>query len=273
MERPWNRTVIRSKPQWTLVLREQVVAAATMGRAAFSHGARVRPTFVVHSLGRSGSTLLTDLLASHPQIECDGEILSHPLYVTTPGRLVRDRAKLFSSKAYGFKIRPRHYADQGIANPGAFLGGLHADGWRVLHLERRNLLRIALSWVTNDQTGVVHRTFRDRRRTPRARHIPPDALLRQLARVSHDTAVEQAALAGVPHLRLVYEDDLLREDTREATMNRVFEYLGLPPAPVSTRYVRLTSDRLEDVVENHQELKTALRGTAYERFLDTSVSS
>lgn len=268
MERPWNRTVIRSKPQWALLLREQVVAAATMGRAAFSHGARVHPAFVVHSLGRSGSTLLTDLLASHPQIECDGEILSHPLYFVSPGRLVRSRAALFSSTVYGFKMRPRHYADQGIANPAAFLAGLHADGWRVLRLERRNLLRIALSWITNEQTGVVHRTFRDRRRTPRARHIPPDALLRQLARVSRDTAVEQAALSAVPHLRLVYEDDLLRENTRGATLNRVFEYLGLPPAPVATRYVRLTSDRLEDFVENHQQVRDALRGTAYEHFLD-----
>lgn len=260
--------MIRSKPQWALLLREQVVAAATIARAAFAHGARVRPAFVVHSLGRSGSTLLTDLLACHPQIECDGELLSHRLFITSPGRLVRNRATLFPSKAYGFKMRPRHYADQGIANPAAFLAALHADGWRVLQLERRNLLRIALSWVTNEQTGVVHRTFRDAGHSRRARRFPPEALLRRLGRVAHDTAVERQALSAVPCLRLVYEDDILRTDTRQAAMNRVFEHLGLPPVPVSTRYVRLTSDRLEDFVENYQEIAEALRGTPYERFLD-----
>ena len=63
MERPWNRTVIRSKPRWALLLREQVVAAATLARAALATGTATRPRFVVQSLGRSGSTLLTDLLA------------------------------------------------------------------------------------------------------------------------------------------------------------------------------------------------------------------
>ena len=77
-----------------------------------ARGTATRPRFVVHSLGRSGSTLLTDLLAAHPQIECDGEILSHPVLITTPERLVRDRARLFPSKCYGFKMRPRHYDDQ-----------------------------------------------------------------------------------------------------------------------------------------------------------------
>lgn len=267
MERPWNRKVIRSKPGWALILREQVLAAATLGRAAFAHGSRQRPAFVVHSLGRSGSTLLTDLLACHPDVECDGEILSHRLLVSSPERLVRSRARLFPTQAYGFKMRPRHYADQRMASPAAFLSGLYGEGWRIVHLERRNLLRIALSWVANQQTGVVHRTFRDSGHSPRARHVPPDMLLRQLARVSNDVAVEQAALSNLPHLRLSYEDDLLEQDTRQDAMNRVFEYLGLPPAPVSTRYVRLTGDRLEDLIENYEEIAAALKGTPYAQFL------
>lgn len=266
MERPWNRTVIRSKPHWALVVREQLVAAATLARAAMAHGTATRPRFVVQSLGRSGSTLLTDLLAAHPLIECDGEILSHRLLLTTRARLVRERARLFPSKCYGFKMRPRHYQDQGIADPAAFLAALHADGWHVVHLERRNLLRIALSWVANEQTKVVHRTVRDRSAVQR-QHVPVDMLLRQLARVARDVDVEQRALAGVPHHRLVYEDHLLSTGTRQASMNHLFATLGLPPAPVSTKLVRLTSDRLEDFVANHEEVRRALRGTEWERFL------
>ena len=266
VERPWNRTVIRSKPRWALLVREQLVAATTLARAALASDAATRPRFVVQSLGRSGSTLLTDLLSAHPQIECDSEILSHRLLITTPGRLVRDRARLFPSKCYGFKMRPRHYQDQGITDPAAFLGALHADGWQVVHLERRNRLRIALSWVANEQTKIVHRTVRDRSSVQR-QHVPVDMLLRQLARVAHDVDVEQRALAGVPHHRMVYEDDLLGLDTRQASMDRLFATLGLPPAAVSTRLVRLTSDRLEEFVENHDEVRQALRGTAWEKFL------
>lgn len=261
--------MIRVKPRWALLLREQLVAAATVSRALFAGSHSSRPRFIVHSLGRSGSTLLTDLLACHPDIECDGEILSHRLVVTSPERLVRDRARLFRSRTYGFKMRPRHYSDQGIADPAAFLQRLHADGWRVLHLERRNLLRIALSWVASRQTGVVHRTFRDRSRAVARGYVPIDLLREQLARVSREVAVEEAALARVPHLRLSYEDDLVQEDTRQPIMNRVFDYLDLPPARVSTKYVRLSSDRFEDFVENYDEMAAALAGTQYEPFLNS----
>ena len=266
MERPWNRTVIRSKPRWALLVREQLVAATTLARAALATGTVTRPRFVVQSLGRSGSTLLTDLLAAHPQIECDGEILSHRLLLTTPARLVRDRARLFPSKCYGFKMRPRHYQEQGIADPAAFLTALHADGWHIVHLERRNLLRIALSWVAHEQTKVVHRTVRDRSAVQR-HHLPVDMLLRQLARVARDVDVEQRALAGVPHHRMVYEDQLLTTDIRQASVDQLFATFGLPPAPVSTKLVRLTSDRLEEFVLNHDEVRGALRGTEWERFL------
>jgi LPS sulfotransferase NodH len=269
MERPWNRTVIRVKPRWALLLREQLLAAATVSRALFAGTHSPRPRFIVHSLGRSGSTLLTDLLACHPDVECDGEILSHRLMVTSPERLVRDRARLFRSRTYGFKMRPRHYADQRIADPAGFLERLHGDGWRVLHLERRNLLRIALSWVASRQTGVVHRTFRDRNRAVARGYVPIDLLREQLTRVSREVAVEEAALARVPHLRLSYEEDLVREDTRQPTMNRVFDYLDLPPATVSTKYVRLSSDRFEDFVENYDEMAAALAGTQYEPFLSS----
>lgn len=266
MERPWNRTVIRSKPRWALLVREQLVAATTLVRAAMAGGTATRPRFVVQSLGRSGSTLLTDLLAAHPQIECDGEILSHRLWITTPERLVRDRARLFPSKCYGFKMRPRHYDDQHIADPAAFLKALHDEGWHVVHLERRNLFRIALSWVANEQTKVVHRTMRDHSVRQR-QHVPIAMLRRQLTRVAHDVAVEQQALSGVPHHRMVYEDDLLAADTRQASMDRLFEMFGLPPSPVATKLVRLTSDRLEDFVENHDEVRQGLRGTEWEKYL------
>ena len=47
------------------------------------------------------------------------------------------------------------------------------------------------------------------------------------------------------------------------------DYLDLPPATVSTKYVRLSSDRFEDFVENYDEMAAALAGTQYEPFLSS----
>lgn len=266
LTRPWNRNVIREKPRWALVVREQVIAAATLARAATMRRAAERPRFIVHSLGRSGSTLLSDLLDAHPQIECDGEILSHPLLFVSPDRFVRSRAALFPSVCYGFKLRPRHYADQNIADASSFVRTLHEEGWVIIHLERRNLLRIALSWVTRSHTRVVHRTVRDRHR-PQRQYIPIPELLERLERAETDTLIEQRALADVPAIRLTYEDDLLGHDTQQATMNRLFSELGVGPAVVKSQFVRLSGDRLEDSVENAEEVRRALVGTRWERFL------
>lgn len=68
---------------------------------------------------------------------------------------------------------------------------------------------------------------------------------------------------------MVYEDDLMAAGTRQAAMDRLFATLGLPPSPVSTRLVRLTGDRLEDFVENHEEVRRALEATEWAPFLSS----
>jgi hypothetical protein len=74
---------------------------------------------------------------------------------------------------------------------------------------------------------------------------------------------ERATLAGLPHLALWYEDDLLRRESFQPTLDRVFDHLSLRPAPVSTEYLRTGTDRLADLVANLDEIREALRETEY----------
>jgi hypothetical protein len=266
--RPWNRRGVRTRSTWALIARAQLMAASTILRASFAPASGALPTFVVHSRGRTGSTLLVDLLRCHPAIHCDAEILSHRLWVTSPWALVRGRARLFARQAYGFKLRPPHYATQRIHDPVAFLGGLHAAGWRFVRLTRQNALRTAISGSLIAHTGVLHRRVGDEPTARAAVRIRPDDLLARLERQEREMRLEADTLASFPCLGLTYEDDLLREADRQPALDRVFAYLGLPSAQVSTRYVRLTTDRLTDVVANYDEIASALRDTPYARFLD-----
>jgi len=59
----------------------------------------------------------------------------------------------------------------------------------------------------------------------------------------------------------------LQEESRQPALDRVFDFLNLASAPVSTQYLRLTSDRLSDFVRNHDQLAEMLAGTEYARFL------
>jgi len=267
LARARSRNPVRVRAQWPLLVRAQLLAASSRLRACVAPRSRDLPTFVVLSRGRTGSTLLLDLLRCHPLIHCDGEILSHRLFVTSPQELLRSRAAIFASRAYGFKLRPTHCETQRMREGGAFLAALLAAGWRFVHLTRRDVLRVSLSRLMLAQTKVVHRRLGDRPSDGTPVHIGASDLLSMLARVEREMQTERDLLAPLPHLTVTYEDDLLQEGRRQSTLDRVFDFLDLPSVPVSTRYLRLTTDRLSDFVQNHDELASTLADTEYARLL------
>jgi len=81
---------------------------------------------------------------------------------------------------------------------------------------------------------------------------------------------EEALLEQSPHLNLVYEHDLLRPESHQDTLGRVFDYLGLPSVPVRTTLVRTRSSSLRDFVYNYEEVESAVIDMGYGRFLDDS---
>lgn len=265
-----NRVLKRA--YWPLFLRAQLLAGSTRLRASAARRSRDLPRFVLLSRGRTGSTLLLDLLRCHPLIHCDGEILSHRILVTSPQDLLRGRAAIFASRVYGFKLRPAHYQTQRICEPRAFLAALLEEGWRFVHLTRRNVLRVALSRLALAQTRIVHRKLGDEPLDAAYVRVDSDHLFSLLEEVEREMHVERKLVASLPHLALTYEDDLLHANCRQPALDRVFDFLDLPSAPVSTQYLRLTTDRLSDFVRNHDRLADMLAGTAYARYLSDESS-
>lgn len=95
--------------------------------------------FVIYGQGRSGSSLLLDLIGSHPEVYCESEIFHRKV----AGRLVNPwdyllaRADLAPKPVYGCKMKIYQVTeDQGIEDPHRFMLDLHAAGWKVVHLVR-----------------------------------------------------------------------------------------------------------------------------------------
>src|SRR3954469_16063388 len=105
---------------------------------------RTQRRFLVFAQGRTGSTLLLDLLRSSPGVHCDEELLDRP--VRSPHLwIAAHRAAQGAAAGYGFKVKIYQLTDaQGIADPGRWLGGMDRRGWSVIWLHRRNLLRHVL---------------------------------------------------------------------------------------------------------------------------------
>jgi hypothetical protein len=79
-----------------------------------------------------------------------------------------------------------------------------------------------------------------------------------------------ALLADKDVLQLTYEDDILK-DPRIA-YRRVCGYLGLEPCPAFVRHARSNPFRLDEIIENYDEVKQALSGTEFEWMLEDKIS-
>jgi LPS sulfotransferase NodH len=224
-----------------------------------------RARFVIVSLGRSGSSLLQELLNAHPDIRCEGEILARR--ARAPRLLVSRRAALSRKPAYGFKLLHYQLWQVQQVEPANFLGWLRRRGFVLVYLRRHNLLRQALSNVSARRYGF-HQRGRNVASARERIEVDPDELGYWLDGLAADDAKYQDYLSGVPHIEVVYEDDLIDEPSQQATVRRICAELGVTYAPVETDLVRLAPARIADLVSNYDDLVSALEGSPYGRFLD-----
>jgi hypothetical protein len=101
--------------------------------------------FLILIQGRSGSSLLCDLLDSHPEVRCQSELLHGRL--KAPLTYLTGMASFQpTSRAWGFKTKINQIEQQpGMRSPRELLEALHKDDWSIFSLSRKNCVHAALS--------------------------------------------------------------------------------------------------------------------------------
>jgi len=228
--------------------------------------------FVIFAQGRSGSTLLVDLMNSHPEIFTFGEIMQHNVVrdLRNPVRYAAGVCSLSKSPATGFKVKVYQIENIQGHDPKVVLTQFHEHGWKLIYLVRTNLLRHAVSDIRTEKTGEFHNVkdaeVGGKRATERRIRISPDELMKVIRFREECLAKEERALESLPHLRIEYEKDLLGPEAQRESMNRVFDFLGLPPHDAETAFRKVTSRNISDDIENFDELEAELQRTGYDRF-------
>ena len=231
--------------------------------------------FVIFGQGRTGSQLLMDLLNSHPSVYCDSEIF-HPYYygkVLLPYWHIIScsrQARKLRKQAYGFKVKFYQLENDQKINPNKMIHLLHKNGWKIIYLRRDNILRHSLSNLKADRDQVYHLQNATIDSGPKNKHklqIDCAQLLKYMKGHEKFLQREKEMLKDIPHLELVYEDDLLDAVDHQQTMNRVFQFLGIDSQYVQTDYVRTSSYHLEDLIENYSEVESYLKNTDYYQYL------
>ena len=222
--------------------------------------------FFIYTHQRSGSTLLVNLLDSHPLIDCEGELILDPMFSPMSHLAKRQRTSL--AEVFGFKLQPHHFTYQNINNPDSFLKELAQSSYKPIILKRRNLFRTALSLLYAINSGKFQRDNQFGGVKSGKVFIDPDDLLENIQWTEQNIELLDFYADHHPHLELFYEDDLMDQVNHQATVNKICDYLGIQLENVKANLVRIMPGDFSSYIENAEEIQALIVATKYARFLE-----
>lgn len=248
--------------------------------------------FIILFTARSGSTALYGNLKSLPNVTMRAEVFGNKVL---PGEMEQtDDNRIKFLRRYWAPYKPgavprtdifKGFKFQVTTNNAQFerparLAKVASEYEpRVIVLRRQNILKQAISSINAKRLMALSKQIRQDRGSS---HVLPEESgmideLRKTPMVIDFTELKEKLssikaayakldrLAGsfgqVPH-EITYEDYL---ENRDAVVRGVLDHIGIDPDSYqpSDAYLKITSDRLEDVVGNYAGLKRFVDGTPY----------
>lgn len=240
--------------------------------------------FVIVTTQRTGSTYLWRYLNTHPEIRAHGEIFYHKLedsyqkYWRSSFKKILDhflrRGHSITSfldqfylpfekeKAIGFKlmytqIKKYPYIHQYICE----------NKISVIHLIRKNLLRVIVSREIMRKTKKAHFFIRDEQLGPMKIYLNPERLLNQIRKLEDEIKYYSKIYKNsVPYLEIKYED-FFSEKTKWT--RKILRFLKVSEnfLEMSCNLKKANPYPLNTLLKNYEEIFYALKGTEYEEYI------
>jgi len=138
-----------------------------------------------------------------------------------------------------------------------------SEGWRILHLVRRNILKVYLSeLVRTKRAGLAHSTH-----LLEVVKVTVDTktLLDKLSNLKRNQIKWRGRYSKNTFLEIYYEDFF---KNRSNTQSEIARFLGCQNEGwVNPPLVKTSPENISDYVENYEEVKQVLKGTHFEPFL------
>ena len=136
-----------------------------------------------------------------------------------------------------------------------------ANDVTVIVVERRNVLKLRVSELIAQQTGIMHST--EGQRSIEGIAIETAGLVTKLERIERRQLASRRFLAGCQTVDIAYEDG---EDSKSDALSRALA-VELP-SQLKSRYEKVTADDLRVSILNFEEVAAVLRGTRFEWCLE-----
>lgn len=221
---------------------------------------------LIFALGRTGSTLLEDLLQSTGYFEAHGELFrpAEPLQLK-PLEYFVDKAnncqKHFISH---IKVYQMESVVQSELSKREFLEGLLANGWQIIYLKRRNRLKHLFSSVRAQESSIYHTDTILPAFTTAVNCFQFKHGVKQLEKWESE---ELELLENLPYLTIEYEQHLENEDTQPSTIKTILHHLELPNRPCETKLKKVIRGELQTIISNYDEFAEEMHAAGYGEYL------
>lgn len=236
----------------------------------FSHNDYTR--FIVLTKQRTGSNLLINSLQAHPQMKVFGEVFRGGIDESIK-TMVRASAadylntRIFNKqpgaiRAVGFKIFYHHPAWDPSGAVWRYL--LDQENLRVIHLKRENALRSLVSKKIAQKTDVWKESGQAGETPDKRVVLSLEECLEYFETTARHEKEGDERFADKPLLQMTYERLTGDFDQQIA---RIQEFLGVDPMPLPIKTSKQNPETLAELIENFDQVREALTGTPWERYL------
>lgn len=254
-QRPYFKRLVKG------AIQESKIALRT-------HHSEPPSKFVIFAQGRTGSTLLTSTLDTHPKVRCEDEILIVPR--VRPMSFVENCARIADVSAFGFHVKiTQLLAWQRVKAVDRFLASMENAGWKIIYLRRDNVLRHVISNIFAEAIGEYRLVDGQENKSPEQIALPLDRLEYEMRLRTELGQAERKALKARNYFELVYERDLLDRDRQIETFGKLQSMIGVPHVELTPRLKKMVVKPLEELISNYDEVDAWMRQRPdYLRFLD-----
>lgn len=228
-----------------------------------------RTRVLIFAQGRTGSTLLENLICSTGHFCEGGELLNTTWKgeVFFPLQYVRGMARRKAEENFIFHLKIYHLTDdrRRSIEPTWFVRTLFEEGWKVIYLTRKNKLKHALSNMVAKSRQNYHK-LDDNEETLQLT-VNCEKLVKRVRKRFQYEQLEREALSYVRYLEISYEDDLESSEAHQKTVKQVLDYLSLERREASTKYKKVNTQTLRELIANYDEFLSCVYQHGWQDFL------
>lgn len=224
---------------------------------------------VIFAQGRTGSTLLEDLLHSTGYFNKSGEILSPARggEIFFPIAFINGTSKLNINKSFTFHLKIYHLTGnrKQKKDPAKFLSTLYKNGWQIIYLKRTNKVKHQLSNLVAEHKG--YHKF-DNTKEDLSFKIDCESFAKGVEYRIQNEELEKTALKDIEYFQVVYEEDLEKPDCHQETVDKILNHLNLNTCPVKTNHKKVNTHSFQELIINYDEFYDLLKKKNWLKYLN-----